>query len=248
MPPTSIWPAISPPSRIAEDRWVTGVPTTSLRLREARLYALTPDAEPERILELAEAWCGAGVDILQLRHKTLGRGALLRLAERLRDICRRQDVLFIVNDHLDIALLSGADGVHLGEDDLSLADAEKALQNAGSRRIIVGASASRTEVARAAERAGADYLGAGPAYATPIKAEKAAMGPDGVRQIQDAVCIPVFAIGGVGPANVEELRAHGIDRVCVIRALSDVADPAAEARRLRMLLGSGTGPKRPDGL
>ena len=216
---------------------MSGVPTMADRLLAARLYALTPDAEPERILELVAAWCEGGVDLVQLRHKSLQRAGLLRLAERLRDICRRHHVPFIVNDHLDIALLSGADGVHLGEDDLSLADAEKALQNAGSRRIIVGASASSVAAAQAAERAGADYLGAGPAYTTPIKAEKAAMGPEGVRAIQDAVRIPVFAIGGVGPGNVEELKAHGIDRVCIIRALSDVPDPAGEARRLRGLLG-----------
>lgn len=215
------------------------MPATNLRLEAARLYALTPDAEPERIQELVAAWCEGGVDIVQLRHKSLERARLLRLAERLRETCRSHDVLFIVNDHLDIALLSGADGVHLGEDDLSLADAEKALQHAGARHLIVGASASSTEVARSAERAGADYLGAGPAYATPIKAEKAAIGPEGVRAIQDAVHIPVFAIGGVGPANVEELRALGVDRVCVIRALSQVPDPAAEARRLRGLLGPG---------
>jgi thiamine-phosphate pyrophosphorylase len=209
---------------------------TSQRVQAAHLYALTPDADPERILELVTAWCEGGVDIVQLRHKTLERAALLRLAGRLRDTCHHHDVLFIVNDHLDIALLSGADGVHLGEEDLSLADAEKALQNVGSRRIIVGASASSVAVAQAAQRAGADYLGAGPAYATPIKAEKPPMGPEGVRAIQDAVRIPVFAIGGVEPGNVADLKAHGIDRVCVIRALSDVADPEAEARRLRTLL------------
>lgn len=218
---------------------MSGMPTTRLRVQAARLYAVTPDAEPERIVGLVEAWCEGGVDIVQLRHKTLERAALLQLAARLREICRRHDVLFIVNDYLDIALLSGADGVHLGEEDLSLADAEKALQNAGSRPLLVGASASSVAVARAAERAGADYVGAGPAYATPIKAEKAAMGPEGVRAIQDAVGIPVFAIGGVGPGNVEDLRAHGIDRVCVIRALSDVSDPAGEARRLRALLVPG---------
>ncbi|MBO0708135.1 MAG: thiamine phosphate synthase [Candidatus Dormibacteraeota bacterium] len=223
---------------------MSGAPATTLRVQAARLYALTPDAEAERILDLAEAWCEGGVDIVQLRHKTMERAALLRLAERLREVCGRHDVLFIVNDYLDVALLSGADGVHLGEEDLSLAEAEKALQNASSPRIIVGASASSVEVARAAERAGADYVGAGPAYATPIKAEKAALGPEGVRAIQDALTIPVFAIGGVGPGNVEDLKAHGIDRVCVIRALSDVPDPAAEARRLRARLGAGTGHER----
>lgn len=217
---------------------MSGAPATTLRVQAARLYALTPDAEPERVRDLVEAWCEGGVDIVQLRHKTMDRAALLRLAERLREICGRHDVLFIVNDYLDVALLSGADGVHLGEEDLSLADAEKALQNASSPRIIVGASASSVAVARAAERAGADYVGAGPAYATPIKAEKAALGPEGVRAIQEAVRIPVFAIGGVGPGNVEDLKAHGIDRVCVIRALSDVPDPAGEARRLQSLLGS----------
>jgi thiamine-phosphate pyrophosphorylase len=245
MRPTSTWRHSSARDRTNQDRVVSQPASiSSQKVQSARLYAVTPDAERERILELATAWCEGGVDIVQLRHKSLERSGLLWAAERLRDVCHRHDVLFIVNDHLDIALLSGADGVHLGEDDLSLADAEKALQHAGSRRIIVGASASSVSVARAAERAGADYLGAGPAYATPIKAEKAPMGPEGVRAVQDAVRIPVFAIGGIGPANVTELKAHGVDRVCVIRALSEVADPEAEARRLRTLLGSG--PKRTD--
>ncbi|MGH7912173.1 MAG: thiamine phosphate synthase [Candidatus Dormibacteraceae bacterium] len=214
----------------------TPPPTTLEDLRRARLYALTPDATPARIEELVDAWCRGGVDVVQLRHKSLHRGALLPLAERLAARCRQAGVLFFVNDHLDIALLSGADGVHLGEEDLSLADAERAMRNAGSPRILVGASTSGVEQARKAEQGGADCLGAGPAYPTPIKPGKPALGLPGVRAIQDAVGIPVFAIGGVDATRIAELREQGLGRVCVIRALSDDPDPEAAARRLRELL------------
>src|SRR2546429_4820688 len=91
----------------------------------ARLYAITPDAAPESIEQLVAAWLRGGVDVVQLRHKSLPRGHLLELARRLAHACGEARVLFIVNDHLDIALLSWADGVHLGPDDLSVAAARK---------------------------------------------------------------------------------------------------------------------------
>jgi thiamine-phosphate pyrophosphorylase len=206
-----------------------------VKLDDARLYAITPDAEPDEIDRLAGAWLRGGVDVIQLRTKSLPRGILLQVAKRLASECRQAGTLCIVNDHLDVALLSGADGVHLGETDLSV---EAARRLAGDR-IIVGASASTPEAGERAERAGADYLGTGPAFATPIKAEKPAIGPDGVAAVQGRVRIPVFAIGGIERANVPELLAAGVTRICVIRALSGAPDPEEEARRLRQALAVG---------
>jgi thiamine-phosphate pyrophosphorylase len=202
------------------------------RLPAARLYAITPDAEPERLIELAGAVIRGGSDVLQLRHKTLPRGRLLELARTLRTISAGAGVLFIVNDHLDIAILAGADGVHLGDDDLSPAEARR-LAPAG---FVVGVSANTPDAARTAVTAGADYLGCGPAFATPVKAAKAVIGPEGVLEVEAAVEVPVFAIGGIDPGNVDQLVARGIRRVCMIRGLADAADPEAAAREVKRKL------------
>jgi thiamine-phosphate pyrophosphorylase len=206
--------------------------TPKRRLADARLYAITADAEPADLERRVAAYLEAGVDVVQLRHKTLARGALLELAQTLRAQAAAADVLFIVNDHLDIALLSGADGVHLGPDDLSLAGARRVA----GPDLIIGASASSPEAGIQAEADGADYLGSGPAFATPLKPEKGVIGPAGVAAVQAAVRIPVFAIGGIEPANAAELTAVGVNRVCVIRALSEATDPKEVVRRLRATL------------
>jgi thiamine-phosphate pyrophosphorylase len=206
------------------------------RLIAAHLYVITPDAPPDHVVELAAAAMRGGADVLQLRHKTLPRGELLELARRLREITARSAALFIVNDHVDIAMLSGADGVHLGPDDLSIASA---LRVAGDR-LLVGASASTPETARAAILEGADYLGSGPAFATPIKSEKQVIGPEGVAAITAVAGseVPVFAIGGIDESNVAQLTAAGLRRACVIRAVAEARDPEQAARRLRAMLSA----------
>ena len=193
---------------------------------------ITPDEAADRVVGLVEAAVRGGADIVQLRHKSLARGELLALARRVREIADRSGAIFIVNDHVDIALLSGADGVHLGPDDLSLASARRLAGN----RLLIGASASSLEAARAAIAAGADYLGSGPAFATPIKSEKSVIGPKGVAAIAAASSVPVFAIGGIDESNVAQLTAQGLHRACVIRAVAEAPDPAAVARRLRAML------------
>jgi thiamine-phosphate pyrophosphorylase len=203
-------------------------------LEGARLYAITPDAEPDAVVGLVGAVLRGGADVVQLRHKTLARGRLLELATRLADIVHRAGRLFIVNDHLDIALLAGADGVHLGDSDLPLA----AAREVAGERLLIGASANTAELARAAVAAGADYLGAGPAFATLVKPDKAVIGPAGVAAVAASVAIPVFAIGGVDAGNIDRLLAAGVRRACVIRGLADAADPESAARLLRSKLAS----------
>lgn len=204
------------------------------RLLAAHLYVITADAPPWRVIEVATSALRGGADILQLRHKSLARGEVMTLARKLREITADSGALFIVNDHLDIALLSDADGVHLGPDDLSIGSARRIAGD----RLLIGASASSPDVARAAIEKGADYLGSGPAFATPIKAEKQVIGPKGVAAIAAAVgsAVPVFAIGGIEESNIAELVAEGLRRVCVIRAVSGVPDPEQAARRLRAML------------
>ena len=195
------------------------------RLHAARLYAITPEAEPPETERLVAAWLRAGVPVVQLRQKRLARGRLLELACTLAGPCAAAGTLLIVDDHVDVAVLSGADGVHVGPDDLTVAAAR---QVAGA--LLVGASASSPEAGRRAELDGADYLGTGPAYATPLKTEKRVIGPAGVAAVAGAVSIPVFAIGGIERGRLPALRAAGLDRVCAIRALGCVRDPEAEAR------------------
>lgn len=160
------------------------------------------------------------------------RGELYALAVRLAEIVRGAGAIFIVNDHLDIALLAGADGVHLGAGDLPLADARRLAP----APFLIGASANTPESARAAVACGADYIGCGPAFATPVKAEKAAIGPAGVARVTAAVDFPVFAIGGVNASNVRELVAAGVRRACVIRGFSLAPDPERAAREMKAAL------------
>lgn len=173
-----------------------------------------------------------GAEVIQPRHKTLPRGQLLELARRLRDIASTAGALFIVNDHVDLARLSGADGVHLGPDDLSIESARRV----GGDGLVIGASASSPEAARNAAAAGADYIGCGATFSTPLKPGKGVIGPAGVAAVAAAVKVPVFAIGGIDESNVAQLTGLGIRRVCVIRGVGDAQDPESAARRLRAML------------
>jgi thiamine-phosphate pyrophosphorylase len=190
------------------------------------LYVITPDAPRGRVVEVATAAVRGGADVIQLRHKSMPRGELLDLARELRAAI--SEALFVVNDYVDIALLSGADGVHLGPDDLTVASARKVAGD----RLLIGVSASTLDTVQD----GADYVGCGPAFATPIKTEKRVIGPEGVAAVARALTIPVFAIGGIDESNLPELVAFGVGRACVIRAVADAADPEQAARRLRAIL------------
>jgi thiamine-phosphate pyrophosphorylase len=170
--------------------------------------------------------------MVQLRHKTLPRLQLLELALELRAITTAAGALLIVNDHVDIAVIAGADGAHLGPDDLSIG-AARSLVHEG---FLIGASASNPDTARSARAAGADYIGSGPAFATPVKKEKGVISPAGVAAVAAAVDVPVFAIGGIEEENVAQLTALGLRRVCAIRSLADAPDPEKATRRLRAML------------
>jgi thiamine-phosphate pyrophosphorylase len=172
--------------------------------------------------------------VLQLRQKQLGRGDLLALARRLREVTQDAGVLFVVNDHVDLALLSQADGVHLGADDLSISAARRIAGDS----LLIGASASTPAAALAAIKEGADYVGCGPAFATPLKPQKLVIGPSSVAGVTAAVgpSIPVFAIGGIDASNTPQLTVAGVRRACVVRAVGEAPDPEAAARRLRAML------------
>jgi thiamine-phosphate pyrophosphorylase len=214
-------------------RGVSGEASPDPELAAGRLYFITPDVDPPRLAELAVAAVRGGADVVQLRHKRLARGELLAAARALRTITAEADRLFVVNDHVDIALLAGADGVHLGPDDITV----EAARSVAGDRLLIGASASTPEAGRQAIAAGADYLGVGPAFATPVKTEKKVIGPEGVLKVAEAAGeVPVFAIGGIDESNLQQLTRLGLHRICVIRAIGDAPDPEAAARRLRAML------------
>lgn len=200
-------------------------------LRDARLLLVT-DPRPD-LAGRVEAAVRGGVDIVQLRDKRASREELLPLAEELRGICERGGALFTVNDDPELARLSGAAGVHLGQEDGPLARAREML----GPDTIVGRSASTVEEASAAVREGADYLGVGTVFATPTKTDTEV---SGVRLLEEVsrldLTVPWFAIGGIDLQNAPEVAAVGAPGFAVVRAILDAEDPEAAARELRSLL------------
>ena len=168
-------------------------------------------------IEIARKACKAGAKILQYRDKTSSRNELLKKAREIRKITAEHDTLFIVNDHIDIALLVKADGVHLGQDDIPVKEAGK-LTPTG---FIIGCSTHSLAQAVAAEKAGADYIGSGPVFATPTKESYPPIGIECVKQVVRTVKIPVVAIGGLNPDNIAELRSLGVKNFAMVRAFRE---------------------------
>jgi thiamine-phosphate pyrophosphorylase len=201
------------------------------RLRAARLYVVSGDAEPETQATVLRAAIDGGADVIQLRHKQAAPADLLETALGLSRYARAHGALFIVNDHLDLAVQAGADGVHLGQDDLSLEEARAAWGG------LIGRSTHGLRQAIEAQAQGADYIGVGPLFATPTKPGRPAIGLELLRSVARQVAIPWFAIGGIETANLEAVLSTGATRVAVVRAVCAAPDPRAAARELRRRLG-----------
>jgi thiamine-phosphate pyrophosphorylase len=186
---------------------------------DLRLIVITDRAlaAPRSVPEIVRQSLQAGAPAIQLRDKHATARELLQQAEQLRALTREFDALFFVNDRLDVALACGADGVHLGPDDIPLA-AARAATPAG---FLIGTSTDDPAVARAAARAGADYIGCGAVFGTTSKSEAAgeAIGTKRLNQVVAAVNIPVIAIGGVNTDNVATVATAGAAGVAVIGAI-----------------------------
>ena len=202
--------------------------------RQLRLYAVTDRAwarDTEGLLrQVAEAIDG-GAGIVQLREKHLGQADFLAEAERFVALCREKGAVSIINDNVDIAAQVGADGVHVGQEDL---EAGRARQMLGPDKVI-GVSAHSVAEALAAQAAGADYLGVGAAFVTGTKTDAKPISRETIRAITAAVDIPVVAIGGISRDNILELRNCGLDGVAVVSALFAQADVKAAAAELLRL-------------
>ncbi|GIJ49884.1 thiamine-phosphate synthase [Virgisporangium aliadipatigenens] len=196
-----------------------------------RLHLVT-DARPGRdVLATVAAAVAGGVDTVQVRvEDDLTDRLAYELAESVLRLCRDAGVTCLVNDRLDVALAVGADGAHVGADDLPVAAARRVL----GPDAILGATARDPVVARRAVADGATYLGVGPAYATSTKAGLPdAIGPAGVAAVAGAVSVPVIAIAGVTVERIPALLAAGAHGVAVVGAICAAGDPAAAALALR---------------
>jgi thiamine-phosphate pyrophosphorylase len=198
------------------------------RLAAARLYLCT-DARRERgdLAEFLDAVLGAGVDIVQLREKGLEASEELALLEVFAAACRRHGRLLAVNDRADLALAAHADVLHLGQDDLPVPVARAIL---GNGPLIGRSSHSPEQADAAAAEDGVDYFCAGPVWATPTKPGRPGTGLSLLSHVaKRGPARHWFAIGGIGPDNLDEVLATGATRIVVVRAITEAADPAAAA-------------------
>jgi thiamine-phosphate pyrophosphorylase len=205
------------------------------RLDSARLY-LVCDARPEAFLRGA---LRGGVDIVQLRDKTLDDDGLIEAARVFRAVADEFGALFVLNDRPDLVEACDADGVHVGQDDATPAVARAAV---GPERIVGRSTHSPSQADAARWDADVDYMAVGPVHATPTKPGRPAAGLDYVawaaRHVRER---PWFAIGGLNPSNVGEVVARGARRIVVVRAITEAADPEGAARALRSLLEDPVG-------
>lgn len=196
------------------------------------LYVVVdPEATKGRpVIEVAEAVLNGGARVLQLRDKVHDKGEVLPIAERLRHLCDRYYALFIINDDADLALSSGAHGLHIGQSDLPVAEARRVLAS----RQIVGRSNNTVEEAVESEARGADYVAVGAVFPTGTmgKGGRPIVGVRTIGKVKELVARPVVAIGGMTAENVADAVTAGADCVCVVNAITLDDDPEDAARRV----------------
>jgi len=183
-----------------------------------RLYLVTDEhclPPGHNLFDAVEEALQAGVTLVQYREKNGSGKGMLEKARKLIALCHRYNVPLLVNDRLDIAILSGADGVHLGQDDIPVAEARRLA----GEDFLIGATAHNVEEALAAEAAGADYLGCGAVFATHTKKDTVPLGLDGLQAIRQAVRIPIAGIAGITTENYQQVLATGADGVAVVSGI-----------------------------
>ena len=180
---------------------------------------------------LPDALAG-GVDVVQLRDKDASDDEIVAAGRALRALCDEHDALLLVNDRADLAVACAADGVHVGQDDEPL----ESVRAAVGPDMLVGLSTHSPEQVEAGEASSADYLGVGPVYETPTKEGRPAAGLEYVRYAAQHARRPWFAIGGIGETNAPDVVAAGAERIAVVRAITEAADPERAAASLRAAL------------
>lgn len=198
-----------------------------------RLYAVTDRAWVGRqtLLEQIEDALRGGVTIVQLREKNLDEAAFVAEAIQVRDLCHRYRVPLIINDNVEVALKSGADGVHVGVEDAPVAE----IRSRVPAGFLVGATCKTVEQAKAAERAGADYIGVGAVFPSPTKQNAIRITNAQLKEICSAVSIPAVAIGGITRENAAQLKGGGMAGIAVVSAIFGASDIRAAAEELKEL-------------
>jgi thiamine-phosphate pyrophosphorylase len=205
-------------------------PSAHARLAAARLYAIVDlgYVAPAQVETVTARLVLGGVDLIQLRAKKLPLDEIARLGAAMRALIPPGGPLFILNDHPELVPAMRADGIHVGQDDLPVAEAR-----ARAGGVLVGKSTHALDQAIAAEKEGADYIGVGPIYATQTKPDYVPVGPPLIGQVRAAVRLPQFCIGGINEKTLPEVLAAGARRVVIVSDLLRSADIAAYCGRVR---------------
>ena len=202
---------------------------------DVRFHVLTDTLLQTQLshVELAELAIAGGADTIQFRQKGGSTKEMIRVAEQMQALCKRAGVTFIINDRVDVAIASHADGVHLGQDDFPIPLARKLL----GAKAIIGGSAGSLEEARNCLLEGADYIGFGPVYPTTSKEDAGpASGLGLLKQIVEVIPRPIIAIGGIGRDNIPRVKETGVHGIAVISAVCCQEDPMEAAQCLRRSL------------
>jgi len=199
-------------------------------LRRSRLCVILDDSVlPRSDLErTAKEVISGGCDMLQLRLKNASTKDFIDIARKIKRLAARRSIPVLVNDKVEVALAVDADGLHIGQGDISIRLARKML----GRHKIIGVSANNFKEASAAAAAGADYLGVGPVFNTPIKCSRKRVSDYAIRRAAKLSC-PVFFIGGIAEYNVNMLIEKGAERIAAIRAICSSKDPFAATRQMK---------------
>ncbi len=197
------------------------------------LYAVTDRkwAKEKSLYELVEESLKGGVTCVQLREKNLGYDEFLSEALKLKELCRRYNVPFIINDNVQVAIDSRADGIHIGQTDMAL----RKVRNLVGNDMIIGVSAQTLEQALTAEKNGADYLGIGAMFKTVTKQDAKYVTLDTLKQICSAVSIPVVAIGGIKQHNIMQLSGTGTDGIALISEIYSAENIVDRCQKLKAL-------------
>lgn len=211
------------------------------RLAHARLYGILDlgYVAPADLERVAEQMCAGGVDVMQLRAKGFSEHDIESFANRVAPIVQGAGVPFILNDHPELVPSVGADGAHVGQDDLAIADARWRAGRALAGEVpppIIGKSTHSIVQAVAAAESGADYIGFGPLFPTPTKAGRPAIGIGEIARVHELVGIPIFCIGGIKLENLDSVLAAGARRVVIVSGILQAPDIAAYCREVKARL------------
>jgi thiamine-phosphate pyrophosphorylase len=204
-----------------------------LDFSDVALYAITPEPKDVNVwLTKIDAMLAGGVDAVQLRSRSLNDRELLQLGAKVKALCVKHGALFLINNRVDLALILNTDGIHIGHEDISIAQVRTLI----GHRKIVGMSTHSMPEALEAQKAGADYVSCGPVWATPTKPDYKAVGLGLIGLYNAALKVPYVAIGGIDASNFDQVLENGAKTVAVVRALFDAADPTALAHEFKTKL------------